>query len=172
MVYFLCFSYIFFLFKFQNDTEKSASDPGTPPQTSKPSELKSTSKSSPKTSPETPKSPEVTFLFLLQSLSLASVLTSFLAVSRQLLQPTKHRRSKSRTVVTWPRAVGGAAPTVSQRTVWGRTASASMWLTGRRSEGLVTDIKRGLRWSYGIKGMEKGFLESLRTFLVFFGLRI
>ncbi|XP_037532219.1 Y-box-binding protein 2-A [Nematolebias whitei] len=45
----------------KNDTEKSASDPGTPPQTSKPSELKSTSKSpksSPKTSPKTPKSPE------------------------------------------------------------------------------------------------------------------
>lgn len=112
----------FFLFIFQNDTEKSASDPGTPPQTSKPSELKSTelkstSKSSPRTSPETPKSPEVTqkspevtsFLFLLRSLSFASVLTSFLSVSRQLLQPTKHRRSKSR-MVTWPRAGGGRPP--------------------------------------------------------------
>ncbi|XP_068443997.1 Y-box-binding protein 2-A-like [Clinocottus analis] len=49
----------------KNDTEKSASDPGTPPQTSKPADLNSTSKSpksspksSPKTSPETPKGPE------------------------------------------------------------------------------------------------------------------
>ncbi|KAM6908939.1 Y-box-binding protein 2-A-like [Xenentodon cancila] len=45
----------------QNDTEKSASEPGTPPQTSKPADLKSASKSpktSPKSSPETPKSPE------------------------------------------------------------------------------------------------------------------
>ncbi|KAF1380610.1 hypothetical protein PFLUV_G00165680 [Perca fluviatilis] len=45
----------------KNDTEKSASEPGTPPQTSKPADLKSTSKSpkaSPKTSPKTAKSPE------------------------------------------------------------------------------------------------------------------
>ncbi|XP_039997360.1 Y-box-binding protein 2-A-like isoform X2 [Xiphias gladius] len=45
----------------KNDTEKSASEPGTPPQNSKPADLKSTSKSpkvSPKTSPKTPKSPE------------------------------------------------------------------------------------------------------------------
>lgn len=48
----------------QNDAEKSASEPGTPPQTSKPAELKSTSKSpksSPKTSPKSAKAPEVTF---------------------------------------------------------------------------------------------------------------
>ncbi|XP_076015820.1 uncharacterized protein LOC143008102 [Genypterus blacodes] len=47
----------------KNDTEKSASDPGTPPQTSKPSDLKSPSKSpksSPKLSPKMPKSPEQT----------------------------------------------------------------------------------------------------------------
>ncbi|XP_063756666.1 Y-box-binding protein 2-A-like isoform X2 [Eleginops maclovinus] len=45
----------------KNDTEKSASEPGTPPPTSKPGDLKSTTKSpksSPKTSPEKPKSPE------------------------------------------------------------------------------------------------------------------
>ncbi|KAF7663831.1 hypothetical protein LDENG_00198710 [Lucifuga dentata] len=45
----------------KNDTEKSASESGTPPQTSKPADLKSTSKSpkaSPKASPKTPKSPE------------------------------------------------------------------------------------------------------------------
>ncbi|XP_070786153.1 Y-box-binding protein 2-A-like [Enoplosus armatus] len=45
----------------KNDTERSASEPGTPPQTSKPADLKSTSKSpkgSPKTSPKMPKSPE------------------------------------------------------------------------------------------------------------------
>ncbi|KAM6959845.1 uncharacterized protein LKV04_021504 [Tautogolabrus adspersus] len=49
----------------KNDTEKSASDPGTPPQTSKPADLKSTTKSpkvspktSPKTSPNTPKTTE------------------------------------------------------------------------------------------------------------------
>lgn len=45
---------------FQNDTEKSASDPGTPPQTSKPGD-RSTTKSpmpSPKASNE-PRSPEV-----------------------------------------------------------------------------------------------------------------
>ncbi|KAK2863129.1 hypothetical protein Q5P01_002662 [Channa striata] len=45
----------------KNDTEKSASDPGTPPQTSKPVDVKSTvrsPKSSPRTSPKTPKSPE------------------------------------------------------------------------------------------------------------------
>lgn len=49
-------------FFLQNDTEKSASEPGTPPQTSKPFDLKSTSKSpkaSPKTSPKTPRSSEV-----------------------------------------------------------------------------------------------------------------
>lgn len=46
----------------QNDTEKSASEPGTPPQTSKAADLKSTSKSprsSPKSSPKASKSPEV-----------------------------------------------------------------------------------------------------------------
>ncbi|XP_045920203.1 Y-box-binding protein 2-A-like isoform X2 [Micropterus dolomieu] len=45
----------------KNDTERSASEPGTPPPTSKPADLKSTSKSpkgSPKTSPKTSKSPE------------------------------------------------------------------------------------------------------------------
>ncbi|XP_034082282.1 Y-box-binding protein 2-A-like isoform X3 [Gymnodraco acuticeps] len=45
----------------QNDTEKSASEPGTPPSTSKPGDLKSTTKSpksSPKTSPKPRKSPE------------------------------------------------------------------------------------------------------------------
>ncbi|XP_043952989.1 Y-box-binding protein 2-A-like [Gambusia affinis] len=45
----------------KNDTEKSGSEPGTPPQSTKPTEDKSTpnsSKLSPKTSPETPKSPE------------------------------------------------------------------------------------------------------------------
>lgn len=48
-------------FGFQNDTEKSASDPGTPPQTSKLGDLKSTPKS-PKASSTFPKeshSPEV-----------------------------------------------------------------------------------------------------------------
>lgn len=52
----------FFLHTLQNDTEKSASEPGTPPHTSKTGDLKSTSKSpktSPKTSPQVPKSPEV-----------------------------------------------------------------------------------------------------------------
>ncbi|XP_034532971.1 LOW QUALITY PROTEIN: Y-box-binding protein 2-B-like [Notolabrus celidotus] len=45
----------------KNDTEKSASEPGTPPQNSKSSDLKPTTKSpkaSPKTSPKTPKSTE------------------------------------------------------------------------------------------------------------------
>ncbi|XP_044196744.1 Y-box-binding protein 2-A-like isoform X1 [Thunnus albacares] len=45
----------------KNDTEKSASEPGTPPPTSKQADLKSTSKSpksSPRTSPKPPKSPE------------------------------------------------------------------------------------------------------------------
>ncbi|XP_069374401.1 Y-box-binding protein 2-A isoform X2 [Paralichthys olivaceus] len=45
----------------KNDTEKSASEPGTPPQNSKPADLKSSSKSpksSPKSSPKPPKSPE------------------------------------------------------------------------------------------------------------------
>ncbi|XP_041634736.1 Y-box-binding protein 2-A-like [Cheilinus undulatus] len=45
----------------KNDAEKSASDPGTPPQTSKPADLKSSTKSpkaSPKSSPKTPKSTE------------------------------------------------------------------------------------------------------------------
>ncbi|XP_047460457.1 Y-box-binding protein 2-A-like [Mugil cephalus] len=45
----------------KNDTEKSASEPGTPPQTSKPADVKSASKSpkaSPKTSPKTSKSEE------------------------------------------------------------------------------------------------------------------
>ncbi|XP_039865738.1 Y-box-binding protein 2-A-like isoform X2 [Simochromis diagramma] len=45
----------------KNDTEKSASEPSTPPQTSKPSDTKPTSKSpktSPKISPKTVKSPE------------------------------------------------------------------------------------------------------------------
>ncbi|XP_031583018.2 Y-box-binding protein 2-B isoform X1 [Oreochromis aureus] len=45
----------------KNDTEKSASEPGTPPQTSKPSDTKPASKSpktSPKISPKTVKSPE------------------------------------------------------------------------------------------------------------------
>ncbi|XP_067379445.1 Y-box-binding protein 2-A-like isoform X2 [Channa argus] len=42
----------------KNDTEKSASDPGTPPQTSKPVDVKSNAKSSPRTSPKTTKSPE------------------------------------------------------------------------------------------------------------------
>lgn len=53
---------VIFVFGFQNDTEKSASDPGTPPQTSKPGDLKPTSKS-PKvasTSPQESHSPEVT----------------------------------------------------------------------------------------------------------------
>ncbi|KAK7909835.1 hypothetical protein WMY93_014519 [Mugilogobius chulae] len=40
----------------KNDTEKSASEPETPPQTSKPSDLKAASQS-PKTSPKTTKSP-------------------------------------------------------------------------------------------------------------------
>ncbi|KAM4714142.1 Y-box-binding protein 2-A-like [Anableps anableps] len=46
----------------KNDTEMSASEPGTPPQSTNPTEEKSTPKSpklSPKTSPKTPKSPEV-----------------------------------------------------------------------------------------------------------------
>uniref|UniRef100_A0AAQ4PDF7 CSD domain-containing protein n=2 Tax=Gasterosteus aculeatus aculeatus TaxID=481459 RepID=A0AAQ4PDF7_GASAC len=45
----------------KNDAEKSASEPGTPPQSSKPGDFNSTSKSpkgSPKTSPETQKTPE------------------------------------------------------------------------------------------------------------------
>ncbi|XP_027143735.1 Y-box-binding protein 2-A [Larimichthys crocea] len=45
----------------KNEAEKSTSDPGTPPQTSKSPDLKSTSKSpkaSPKTPQKTPKSPE------------------------------------------------------------------------------------------------------------------
>lgn len=40
----------------KTDTEKAASEPGTPPQTSKPADLKPTTKS-PKTSPKTTKSP-------------------------------------------------------------------------------------------------------------------
>ncbi|XP_008281038.1 Y-box-binding protein 2-B [Stegastes partitus] len=45
----------------KNDTEKSASEPGTPPQTSKPSDMKAASRSpkpSQKSSPKTSKSPE------------------------------------------------------------------------------------------------------------------
>lgn len=49
-------------FAFQNDTEKSASDPGTPPQTSKPGDLNSTLKSPKTTSmpPQESKAPQVT----------------------------------------------------------------------------------------------------------------
>lgn len=48
-------------FASKNDTEKSASEPGTPPQTSKPADMKTNSKSpkaSQKGSPKTSKSPE------------------------------------------------------------------------------------------------------------------
>lgn len=73
------FSFFFFSppHTLKNDTEKSASDPGTPPQTSKLGDLKSTSKS-PKTSPKTsPKSPEVKSFFKL-------ICTTAAAVSRLL----------------------------------------------------------------------------------------
>ncbi|XP_029310544.1 Y-box-binding protein 2-A-like isoform X2 [Cottoperca gobio] len=73
----------------KNDTEKSASEPGTPPQTSKPADLKATSKSSkssPKTSPKMPKSSEAA----------AATVPAPAPQSRHQHQQSRHQHQQSR----------------------------------------------------------------------------
>lgn len=82
----------------QNGTEKSASEPGTPPQTSKPADLRPASKSpksSLKTPPTTPKSEVSRSRACVRHMSLFLTLLPYLlsTSSRQLLRQFQHQRS-------------------------------------------------------------------------------
>lgn len=146
---------VFFL---QNDTEKSASEPGTPPQTSKPSDLKSTSKSpkaSPKTSPKTPKSSEVgantatldfawslVFVVLTQMSELSP---PSLTRRRQLPQQSQHQQSDvGERTVTRPLAWGGD-PTLK----WSGLGQAGWETSGCRVAFLMLQVPHCLFFTEG-----------------------